>query len=200
MRLTCKTLHRRHVPSMLLKLDIARAFDSVCWTFLLEVLRVLNGALGRHICHARGLRQGDPLSPLLFVLVMEAFNLSFQWMDREYMFTRLPGLVKRISLYADDVVVFLAPVAHDLLSLRSLLQLLGQASGLFTNLAKCVATPLHCSEEMVAAVQQVLSCRVEHFPSKYLGIPLSIFRFLRASEQSLTTALRRGSLPGKETC
>lgn len=101
--LSCKALHRARVPSIMLKIDIAKAFDFVSWPFLLEVLQqmgfgarwrdwmaailctastkiLLNGSPGRRICHARGLRQGDPLSPMLFVLVMEVFNHLINWL------------------------------------------------------------------------------------------------------------------------
>ena len=79
-QLACRWLHSKNFPSVLLKVDIAKAFDSVAWPFLIILLstastRVLvNGKAGRRIAHARGLRQGDPISSMLFVIVMEALN------------------------------------------------------------------------------------------------------------------------------
>lgn len=121
----------RRVPCALLKIDIAKAFDSVAWSFLLEVLAhfgfgqrwrdwiaailstastkiILNGRPGRRICHASGLRQGDPLSPMLFVLIVEVLNLLFGWLDAHAFLMPLGNvnLPFRVSLYADDVVLF----------------------------------------------------------------------------------------------
>lgn len=111
-RLSCKEMHAKRARSVLLKIDVAKAFDTVAWPFLLEVLEytgfgrrwrdwiallfgtantkiLLNGEPGRRICHARGLRQGDPLSPMLFVLAMEVFNRAIQWLDTQNMLTSL---------------------------------------------------------------------------------------------------------------
>lgn len=50
-------------------------------------------------------------------------------------------------------------------------------------------TPIPCSDNMVATVQQIFPCMVSPFPCKYLGIPLFIMRLRRAEEQPLVDSI-----------
>ena len=65
-------------------------------------------------------RQGDPLSPFLFVIVMEVLNALIIEADRQGQLTPLPGnaIRHRASIYADDLVLFLAPTALDCACIR----------------------------------------------------------------------------------
>jgi hypothetical protein len=171
-QLACRWLHAKRKPAMLLKVDLTKAFDTVSWPFLLEVLEhlgfparwrdwisailsssttkvLVNGRPGKRIYHARGLRQGDPLSPLLFVLVMEVLNALLREADRRHQLSPLPGnaIRSRVAVYADDLVVLLAPRAGDFACIRRILDIFAAASGLETNLGKCAITPIRCSDK-----------------------------------------------------
>lgn len=74
---------------------------------------------------------------------------------------------------------------------RGCLDLFATASGLVANLDKCVATPIHCSDQDLAAIQQIMMCRIGEFPSKYLGVPLSVYKLRRSDEQFLVDAVAR---------
>jgi hypothetical protein len=198
----------------MLKLDIARAFDSVSWGFLLEVLQkigfgprfrelvslllatastrvMLNGEPGPPIWHRRGLRQGDPLSPSLFVLVMNSLNKVLVKATEMGILRRLARreLATSVSLYADDVVIFCHPDETDLRAVRGILELFGQASGLRTNFAKCSVSPIACTDAEAAGAAELMECQLAPFPVKYLGIPLSTRRLSAVSFQPLLDRL-----------
>lgn len=125
------------------------------------------------MCHAHGLRQGDPLSSKLFVIAMDVLNHFFKWIQEQGFLSPTPGLGSfRLSLYADDLVLFVTPEQRDLEVIKVALHIFGLASGLFSNLEKSVATLMHCSAEDMERVQSVLAFGVEQFPCRYvLGDP-----------------------------
>jgi hypothetical protein len=129
-----KFLHARCIPCLLFKVDLTRAFDSVAWQFLMEILDhmgftrgwidwiaallslastcvLLNGSPSDAMCHARGLRQGDPLSPMLFLLVMEVLNAMIRKADEWNLLEKLGvrAIPYRTSMYADDLILFTKP-------------------------------------------------------------------------------------------
>lgn len=131
------------------------------WAFLLVVLRklgfgkiwcdiisgllrtsstqiLLNGLPGACIFHDRGLRQGDPLSPMLFILVMDVLNRLIMRALAEGLLQPLSSrsMQYRLSLYAYDAMLFLKPVASDINLALDILTLFGVASGLKTNVQK----------------------------------------------------------------
>lgn len=216
--LTAKTLHRHKRPSVLLKLDISKAFDTVEWPFLLQVLQamgfgqrwrdwisalistastsiLLNGEPGSKIFNRRGLRQGDPLSPMLFILIMEVLHRLFEAARQGNVMAQLPGhgIKHQCSIYADDVVLFITPSRQNLVSAREILDFFGKVSGLKTNLTKSQAIPIACTDEHKALITRLLPVPITQFPVTYLGIPLSIYPLRRGAFQPLldrvTTAM-----------
>ena len=176
-----RALHSKKEAHILLKLDISKAFDSVSWSFLIEVLKhlgfgqkwcnllclvlstsstriLVNGVPGDVIYHHRGLRQGDPISPMLFILIMDVLNSLIRFAIQQQLLQPLAvqQVAHRASFYADDAVIFLRPTSNDLRVMKFLLDLFGQASGLHTNLSKSSASPIHCSEEDLQRTTEIL--------------------------------------------
>lgn len=200
-RQSARLLHQLGAPRVLLKLDLARAFDSVSWPFLFEVLRchgfgnrflgwialllssastkvLLNGNPGPAIWHRRGLRQGDPVSPQLFVLAVDTLGRLFHRAVELRVMQQLHPrrAIPAISLYADDVILLCHPSPDDIAAVKEILQLFGSASGLHVNFQKSAAALIRCNTEDAAHVVAHLGCPIVDFPLTYLGIPLKLRR------------------------
>jgi hypothetical protein len=97
-----------------------------------------NGDPGRSIKHARGLHQGDPLSPLLFILSMDHLQKILNIATQQGYLTPIGAdpIKMRTSLYADDAMVSIKPIISDVEHLKFLLAQFGMATGLATNMEK----------------------------------------------------------------
>lgn len=129
----------------------------------------------------QGVRQGDPISPALFILAIDAVHGMLDWAVQQGLLSdlRCGNTVPRASIFADDVVLFFKPESNDLQVISAILQLFEEASGLRINLHKCAVTCIRCNEYLAAAVAEHFQCKQQPFPIQYLGLPLSIYRLKR---------------------
>ena len=139
-----------------LKLDMRKAYDRVEWVFLEKIMLkmgfnvrwvstimaciksvsysiLLNGQPHGHIVPERGLRQGDPLSPYLFLLVTEGMHSLFKKAEENRVIRSVSLCVNgpRISylLFADDSLVFCRATISKCVQIQSILHRYEQASG-----------------------------------------------------------------------
>jgi mannosylglycoprotein endo-beta-mannosidase len=212
--------HKTKTPMLFLKLDITKAFDSVHWEYLLDVMEkvgfgqrwrdiisilwgcttsriLLNGIPGQPIRHRRGLRQGDPLSPMLFILAMDPLQRMFDKATQHGLLNPIgaASIKFRTSLYADDAALFVRPTVTDVNNVKELLNAFGDATGLKTNLQKSQMFPIRCTVEEVEPLIDTLQAAQGLFPCTYLGLPLHIGKIRRADEQVLIDKIG-ARLPG----
>lgn len=83
------------------------------------------------------------------------------------------GMKHRLSMFADDVVIFVKPHDQDLEACSSILQIFGGATGLHVNLTKSAAYLIRCPPETWERVGRIIGCPSGTFPCKYLGLPLT---------------------------
>jgi mannosylglycoprotein endo-beta-mannosidase len=214
-----KSLHRAKHSGLFLKLDIAKAFDTVRWDFLMEVVEqfgfgakwrgwvfallstastavLLNGVRGQWFKHFAGLRQGDPLSPMLFILAMEPLQRLLDLATTDQLLPPLQNRAAklRVSLYADDAAIFLNPVKEEVHTVSDILNIFGQAAGLITNRSKCAVFPIRCDDLNVDEIMEGFPCPIKNFPCQYLGLPLHYRSLHRVEIQPLIDKMAN-SLP-----
>jgi hypothetical protein len=91
----------------------------------------------------------------------------------------------RTSLYADDAMLFLRPIATDVSNLHQLPQQFGKATGLMVNVQKSEIFPIQCSGIDVSEILGQFQTQQVQFPCKYLGLPLQLGLLTRLDEQNL---------------
>ncbi|KAL0307243.1 UNVERIFIED_CONTAM: Retrovirus-related Pol polyprotein from type-2 retrotransposable element R2DM [Sesamum radiatum] len=149
-------------PRSTIKVDIQKAYDSVEWDFLFEVLKLfnfparfigwieqcvttasfsisLNGSIYGYFPGARGLRQGDPMSPYLFVLVMEIWTTLLRHRVQMIQFPvslEMQGTPYSKPCFADDGLLFCKAHIPSVQVIKDTLTEFANMSGLKVNASK----------------------------------------------------------------
>ncbi|GKD23981.1 RNA-directed DNA polymerase, eukaryota [Tanacetum coccineum] len=181
--------------SLIFKVDFEKAFDSVRWDFLDEVLRkfgfgnkwcnwiqsclrssrgsiLINGSPTEEFSFFKGLKQGDPLSPFLFILIMESLHLSFQRVVDAGMFKGVKlhsSMILTHMFYADDVVFVGQWCDENINTLIHVLECFYRASGMRINMSKSKIMGICVADNKIKSAATNLGCRILKTPFIYLG-------------------------------
>lgn len=136
----------------------------------------VNGEICPYFRTHQGLRQGDPLSPLLFDLVVDVLAIL---VGRAVDQGLLTGLAKDqaegdvvVLQYADDTILLFQDDLEQARNLKRILGMFEIMSGLKVNFHKSEVVCVWMEEERIKLFQEIFTCGRGKFPIKYLGIPV----------------------------
>ena len=185
-----------------IKTDMSKAYDRVEWNFLealtikmgfaekwVEWIRIcissvsyqvlLNSELKGNITPSRGLRQGDPLSPFLFIILTEALISQLRGAEEEGRISELKiaRACPSIShlLFADDNIFFCIANVQQCAELMKIIDTYGRASGQQLNQGKSsILFGRKVPHELKGTLKQTLGIHKEGGMGMYLGLPEKI--------------------------
>jgi hypothetical protein len=194
---------------MFLKLDIAKIFDSISWAYLPEVLQKLGFesnwrnwiSITLSTSSSRILLNGTPAHPLSMkggfargTHLAHVVHLGHGPLQKNLIKASERGLLQpfcprgtgiKASQYVGATAIFIKPTSNDIVSLKSILDIFGQALCLKTNLQKSDFFPIACNDIDLGAILEGFPATVKEFPCRYLGLPLHTRKLRKIDFQAL---------------
>jgi hypothetical protein len=124
---------------------------------------------------------------MLYVIGMEVLTKAITCAVDEGLFQNLSGIspIQRISVYADDVVLFFRLATVELHVVKQILAIFGEASSLHVNYRKTTATLIRGGVQEEQRVIEILGCDIAKFTIKYLGLQLVLRLLTKADWQPM---------------
>eukprot|EP00253_Pinus_taeda_P023386 PITA_23386 len=202
-------------PSMIMKLDLSKAFDKLSWEYIHQMLLafgfnatwtrwimnlitspcfsvLLNGSPSLPFRPSRGIRQGDPLSPFIFVLMAEGLSRLLHHVVSSQ-------AIKGIALhglhplshqqFVDDTMLFGHPSSLEAKAFKALLSLFSEGSGTSINANKSQLFFFNTPVSTQRNIARILGFSIAVLPSKYLGALLMVSALKHASWRTLLDKL-----------
>ena len=187
---------QNNIPGLLLLIDFEKAFDSLSWSFIQKVLKFLN--FGPSICRwietfysniissviqcgfmsesfriGRGCRQGDPLSPYIFIICAEFLAIKIR-QNSKIKGIKIHDTEFKISQYADDTSIFLDGSSDVLNCTLTELDKFANVSGLKINFDKTQVVWIGSKKHSTSAIKTKWKLSWGSSKFKILGIIFNV--------------------------
>ncbi|GJS75871.1 putative RNA-directed DNA polymerase [Tanacetum coccineum] len=198
---TVEFIKRKKEKGLVFKVDFEKAYDSINWRFIIDIMKrmgfgskwikwvenclksatmsiLVNGSPTEEFRLERGVRQGDPLSPFLFILAAEGLNAIVSEAVDKGIFKGIVVGSDRVMVshlqYADDTIFFREWNKENAKSLMCILKCFEEVSGLRVNFNKSKLYGVGVTGGEIIEMARWMGCGVGEFPFTYLGLPIGV--------------------------
>ncbi|WMV30174.1 hypothetical protein MTR67_023559 [Solanum verrucosum] len=188
--------------NVVIKLDMTKPYDRVSWSYTCLVLRkmgfgelfidrvwrimsnnwysvIINGKRHGFFHSTRGLKQGDPLSPALFILGAEVLSRMLNLLHQNQVYKgfqmELRGPQINHLSFADNIIIFTSGTRQSLHLIMKTISTYEAVSDQLLNKSKShFFVPSNTNPNIIVMIKETTGCSRKKCPINYLGCPLYI--------------------------